>query len=144
MGITEPGIHYVRAKPHLFLRNGVFDPKDVCGRMATQAFLLGATTVRLMERDSWWIIESDHDWLSDPAEIEDPLLPFRKILSNERLGQNSCYGEVVLAAFADVLCVFRAGREAFRVCGEGEVPREVEEEIGDSFAIVFALLSKGG
>lgn len=125
MSNIENGIGFVLAKPHLFLPNGIFDPRAICGRMATQALMLGAMTVEMSHHGSWWALASDYNWLTESSGFSNPLVPFQQIISDGRLGQNSCFGEIVLSAFCESVVVFEKGNEILHIGAASNLPEEM-------------------
>jgi len=130
------GLELVRKKPNLFLRNGIFLPEDISGRMVSQAFLLGAKNVEVINNDLWWGLISDFDWLTENPVFSDPSEPFMRIISDNRLGQNSCYGEILLAAFCSDVSAYKLGSELYRL-GEDNIPKELKKHTESSFCIFF-------
>lgn len=67
-------------------------------RLATEAMILGATSVQTSYRGDWWSVAADCDWLTDQKTTIEEL--FSQLVPFPQAGVNSIRSEVLLTAFA--------------------------------------------
>lgn len=137
MKVLKDSVRYIRSKPYLFLSDGVFDPSSVCSRIAIQGFKFGATEVTLVNHDPWWAVISNFNWLLDKSKFPDPKMPFIKIISDTRLGQNSYCSEILLTAFCGSVMVYTEGTQFLHFGKYNLLPNELSAHTNNELALFF-------
>jgi hypothetical protein len=92
------GIDWMREHPEMFLALLPPQGRDLSGRLAHEALLMGAQNIQVTKSDEWWIISADSDWLDSPdvgvQEFFERVVPFPEG------GRNAHRYEILLTAFA--------------------------------------------
>ncbi|MFC3150880.1 hypothetical protein ACFOEK_07565 [Litoribrevibacter euphylliae] len=131
-------VSLVRKRPRLFIDGLDFNAEKFCGRYTSQALILGAKSVRVVRYNNVWIIASDFNWLSENPNLSDMQSPFFQVISDEKLGQNSFYQEIVLTAFCEFVGVYQNGEKAFDIGAfEFNVPSLDDEILNAPLCVVF-------
>ncbi|MEZ6123054.1 MAG: hypothetical protein R3C49_07755 [Planctomycetaceae bacterium] len=133
---------YVREHPERFLPGGVPSGWAIVSGIAEDALVLGATDVRMMKEEGWWILFSNVDWLNVPCRCpSSPTEAFHRLLGFPELAVNSHRHEILAAAFAKaVVTVSRTDR--FVVTGdvfeEHQIWRRLDE-VTAARAVAFLM-----
>jgi hypothetical protein len=91
----------IRNHPQMYLGERVVTAGMLARRVADDARLLGCELVEIDEREDWWLVGADLDWLSlGQHPPSDPLELFRRAWPFLEAGDNSMRCEVLVAAFA--------------------------------------------
>lgn len=101
-------IENIRRRPDMFLPFGQLSAASLLSCIATEALILAETSVRCERRGDWWIAMSEFDWLSTNS-ITHPIQYFQSTVPFPQAGQNSHFGEIVLAAYCPNLVTVGAG-----------------------------------
>ncbi|MDC0741763.1 hypothetical protein [Polyangium mundeleinium] len=127
---------WVRARPQQFFPLGKLEPIYLLAYLMADVLELGRGSCTIRQRDGWWIIGSEIDWLHDARHSETEL--FERVVAAPQHGEHSMRGEVLLSAFARSVWIALDGR---RVCIQGEEPPPGawDQAVDLHRAIVFAM-----
>jgi hypothetical protein len=91
----------IRNHPQMYLGKRVVSAGMLARRVADDARLLGCALVEIDEREDWWLVGADLDWLGlGQHRPSDPLELFRRAWPFLEAGDNAMRSEVLVAAFA--------------------------------------------
>lgn len=128
-------IQWVRSRAQMFFPSGKPEPVHLLAYLMADVVELGGGSCIIRQKDGWWIIGSEVDWLRHPAHPEDEL--FKRVVPAPQHGEHSMRGEVLLSAFSRSVWATLGG-ERIRIQDE-EPPSSVWDQASDLHrAIVFS------
>jgi hypothetical protein len=142
---TATVIDLIRSQKHRYIRSPTRLGEELSSRLVFDALVAGAGRVLVERNDRWWIVGSPFDWLAGAAGSLDEL--FRGIISTPHVGDNTHRHEVVVAAFADAVAVYRsATREWHQGAIRDLTPVDsfVKGHMAGWRAVAFAVLGETG
>jgi hypothetical protein len=101
---TINAIDHIRTHREMYFPDGKVSPRTLARRLVDDALILGATRCGCLNRDDWWLVWADKDWL-DVSPDGGLLALFSKIVPLPEAGVNAMRSEILLTAFADDVLV---------------------------------------
>lgn len=98
-------IDTVRGQKDRYVRSPTRLGEELSGRLVFDAFVAGARRVLVEKVDRWWVIGSPFDWFAGVPGSTEEL--FHRIVSTPHVGDNTHRHEIVVAAFANAVVVYR-------------------------------------
>jgi hypothetical protein len=93
----------------LFFPRGKVDVIHLLAYVMSDVLELGRGECRILQRDAWWHVLSDKDWLAHPETSVREL--FERVVPAPAHGEHSMRAEVLLGAFAEDVFTSSDGRE---------------------------------
>ena len=93
--VNDETVRFLRRRLKAMLPDSAFSAKMIAENIAFGAAVLGAGHVELVERDGWWFVASNFNWLADG------LAPFEGIQPFPQQSSSSHRAEIYVTAFAD-------------------------------------------
>lgn len=96
---------WVKRNPRLFFPDGVIDPIRLLAYVMSDVVELGRGECRIVQRDRWWFVSSDVDWLAHDLSLREL---FQRVVTAQDHGEHSMRAEVLIHGYArDVLAISR-------------------------------------
>jgi hypothetical protein len=112
---------WVKRNPSLFFPGGRVDVIRLLAYVMADVLELGHGECRIVQRDAWWLVVSDADWLAQapvsPREL------FERVVPAPEHGEHSMRAEVLLGVYAEDVFTLSA-QEELQIKGELP-PREL-------------------
>jgi hypothetical protein len=137
LDIVDP-LAWVKRNQMRFFPGGQVDVIRLLAYVMSDVLELGRGECRIVQRDGWWFVTSDVDWLAQELSVRDL---FERVVPAPQHGEHSMRAEVLVNAFAQDVLVFSAG-EATEIKGrgpEGPVIERVVREASMTGMIAFRL-----
>lgn len=99
MKIIDNSIDYIKSNQNMFLRDGNIG-LQLSVNIISDALLLTDGKVTTVNKNNWWIVGSEQDWIKNIPDLSIKEI-FYKIIPFPKAGQNSIHGEVLITAFAE-------------------------------------------
>ena len=93
--VNDETVRFLRRRLRAMLPGAAFNAKMIAENIAFGAAVLGAGHVELVERDGWWFVASNFNWLAAG------LAPFEGIQPFPEQSSSSHRAEIYVTAFAD-------------------------------------------
>ena len=110
--VLDDGVAWARSHVALLFPNGRVDPMILLSYVMADVLVLGRGECRIVERDGWWVVSSDVDWMAgarDPGRrgAEVPINElFARVVAAPEHGEHSLRAEVLVNAFASDVAVW--------------------------------------
>jgi|GEM_PF-2529188 len=112
--IVDP-TEWVKRNQRLFFPEGKIDVIRLLAYVMGDVIGLGGGECRIVQRDGWWLVVSDADWLeSAPASTREL---FERVVPAPDHGEHSMRAEVLLGVYAENVFTFCA-HEELQIKGE--------------------------
>ena len=104
---------WVKRNQTRFFRGGQIDVIWLLAYVMSDVLELGRGECRIVQRDGWWFVTSDVDWLAHDLPVREL---FQRVVPAPQHGEHSMRAEVLVNAFAaDVFAV--SGGETIQIKG---------------------------
>ena len=124
--ISDDAIAFLRRRLLAMLPEARFTAKMIAENIAFGAAVLGSGHIELVDRDDWWFVASEFNWLAASAANEREVELFEHILPFPEQAPVGHRAEIYVTAFA-AHAYFRIGHAVTWLCGEtlpGALPDE--------------------
>lgn len=118
-------VEFLRRRVAAMFPGRRIDGKLIAENIAFGAAVLGAGHVELVDRDGWWFVASEFNWLGRSKSHHDTIELFETILPFPEQSPTGHRPEIYITAFAES-AYFRIGEAVTWLRGE-RVPRELPD-----------------
>jgi hypothetical protein len=133
---TVDALQWVRARSQQFFPSGKPEPIYLLAYLMADVLELGRGSCMIRQKDGWWIIGSEIDWLCDAPCSEVEL--FERIVPAPQHGEHSMRGEILTSAFARSVWLTLDGQRV-RIRGQEPPSLAWDHAAGLHRAIVFSM-----
>ena len=116
-GISEDAIAFLRRRLKAMLPDARFTAKMIAENVAFGAAVLGSGHIELVDKDGWWFVASEFNWLAASAANASEIELFERILPFPEQAPVGHRAEIYVTAFAAV-AYFRIGDAVTWLRGE--------------------------
>lgn len=115
--VIDVGKHLVEKQEMYFGSRGA-NPESICTSIAEGALILGANETNIKEKDGWWFVSADLDWLNVSSEVQvNETTAFDTIHAFPEGGVNWFRSEVMAKVFSDC-CFTNSSGEPVLITGK--------------------------
>ena len=125
LDLAEGALQFLRRRLAGMFPGRRIDGKLIAENIAFAAAVLGAGHVELVDRDRWWFVASEFNWLARSKSHDGAIELFETILPFPEQSPTGHRPEIYVTAFAEA-AYFRIGDAVTWLLGEG-VPGELPD-----------------
>lgn len=105
-------LEWVKRNQKLFFPGGQIDAVRLVAYVMSDVLEIGGGECRIVQRDGWWFVSSDVDWLVHDLSLREL---FQRVVAAPQHGEHSMRAEVLVTAYAeDVFAVSRGNENAIK------------------------------
>jgi len=93
----------IKKRPEMYFGSRGINAESICCYVAEGALILGAKETKIVQKDGWWFICADYDWMKKETaipEVNENTL-FESIYGFPEMGQNCFRWEALTKYFSD-------------------------------------------